>query len=125
MELNYMGVVHAVKCVAPSMCEVSETNCACVCSLSSIMTCFLTLRFFFSSCKRGNGRIVLVASGAAVVSFIGYSSYAPTKWALRGFADALRNEFVGFNGGAKGQGVHVSIAYPPDTQVRVIYFLYC
>ena len=23
MELNYMGVVHAVKCVAPSMCEVS------------------------------------------------------------------------------------------------------
>jgi 3-dehydrosphinganine reductase len=43
------------------------------------------------------GQIVIVASAAAVVSFIGYSTYAPTKFALRGLADALRNEFLGFN----------------------------
>ena len=91
MQLNYLGVVNAVKAVTPAMCE------------------------------RGEGRIVLVASGAAVVSFIGYSSYAPTKWALRGFGDALRNELVGFDraaggNGARAGGVRVHIAYPPDTQ---------
>ena len=43
------------------------------------------------------GQIVIVASAAAVVSFIGYSTYAPTKFALRGLADSLRNEFLGFN----------------------------
>ena len=53
--------------------------------------------------------MIIVASGAAVVSFMGYTSYAPTKWALRGFADALRNEMVGL-------GVSVHLAYPPDTE---------
>ena len=38
----------------------------------------------------------------------GYCSYAPTKWALRGLADCLRNEL-------QGTGVEVSVAYPPDT----------
>lgn len=36
-------------------------------------------------------------------------SYAPTKWAIRGFADCLRNELF-------GTGVTVSVAYPPDTE---------
>jgi 3-dehydrosphinganine reductase len=78
MRLNYLGTVAAVKAAAPGMCA------------------------------RGEGHIVLVASAAAVISFIGYSSYAPTKFALRGLADSLRNELCGF-------GVRVSIAYPPDT----------
>lgn len=38
----------------------------------------------------------------------GYTSYAPSKWALRGLADSLRNELA-------GTGVEVSVAYPPDT----------
>ena len=37
----------------------------------------------------------------------GYSSYAPTKWALRGLADCLHNEL-------QGTGVAVSVSYPPD-----------
>ena len=78
MRLNYMGNVHVLKSVAPLMAQ------------------------------RGSGRIVIVASAAAVVSFIGYASYSPTKFALRGLADALRSELGAF-------GVRVSIAYPPDT----------
>ena len=78
MKLNYLGTVHAAKAVAPAMTA------------------------------RNSGEIVIVASAAAVVSFLGYASYAPTKWALRGFADAIRNELCGFD-----VGVH--IAYPPDT----------
>ena len=78
MRLNYMGNVNIVKAVAPLMRE------------------------------RGSGHICIVASAAAVTSFIGYSSYSPSKFALRGFADALRSEMNGF-------GIQVSIAYPPDT----------
>ena len=59
--------------------------------------------------RRRSGHIVIVASGLAVTSFLGYSSYAPTKWALRGLADTLRNELLGF-------GIAVQIAYPPDTE---------
>ena len=78
MDLNYMGTVHVLKTVAPLMVE------------------------------NGGGRIMVVASAAACVSFIGYGSYSPTKFALRGLCDALRNELQGF-------GVKVSICYPPDT----------
>lgn len=79
MELNYMGCVHAAQAVAPSMCD------------------------------RGEGSITFIASTAAIISFIGYTSYAPSKFAVRGLADGLRNELCGF-------GVDVSIAYPPDTK---------
>lgn len=79
MDLNYMGTVRSIKAVVPQMVE------------------------------RRRGRLIVVASGAAVVSFMGYSSYAPTKWALRGLADALRNELVGL-------GISVHVAYPPDTE---------
>lgn len=57
--------------------------------------------------KRKSGNIVIVASGTAVVGITGYSAYAPTKWAQRGFADCLRMEM-------QAHGVSVSIAYPPD-----------
>ncbi len=47
--------------------------------------------------KEGKGSIVFVSSGAGVASYIGYSAYAPTKWALRGLADTLRNELLADN----------------------------
>ena len=58
--------------------------------------------------RRRSGSIVFVASAAAVCGFAGFASYAPSKWALRGLADCLRNELL-------GSGVSVHVAYPPDT----------
>lgn len=78
MRLNYFGALNAVRAVLPQMLSRSE------------------------------GRIVLVASAAGVCGFAGFTSYAPTKWALRGFGDCLRNELL-------GTGVAVHVAYPPDT----------
>ena len=78
MRLNYFGALHAVRAVLPRM---------------------------LSRCR---GKIVLVASAAGVCGFAGFTSYAPTKWALRGFGDCLRNELL-------GSGVTVHVAYPPDT----------
>jgi len=77
MRVNFFGSLHAAKIVAPQMVA------------------------------RRSGHICLVGSAMSIIGFAGYSSYAPTKWALRGLADCLRNEF-------QGTGVSVSIAYPPD-----------
>lgn len=40
------------------------------------------------------GRIVFIASTLAVIGLTGYSQYAPTKWALRGLAECLRQELA-------------------------------
>lgn len=79
MRLNYFGSLHCAKAVAPMMIA-SGTK----------------------------GKLLFVSSAASAASFLGYTSYAPTKFAVRGLADGLRNELCGF-----GIGVH--IAYPPDT----------
>jgi short-subunit dehydrogenase len=62
MKLNYMGIVNTVKAAYDDMV------------------------------RRGTGQICLVASTMSLMGFVGYASYAPTKWAVRGLADCLRNE---------------------------------
>jgi 3-dehydrosphinganine reductase len=78
MAINYHGAIHLLKAVLPAMRA------------------------------RRAGRIVLISSGAGLIGLYGYTAYAPTKFALRGLAEALRGEL-------KPDGVAVSIVYPPDT----------
>jgi 3-dehydrosphinganine reductase len=78
MAVNYFGTLYALKTVIPSMK------------------------------KRRSGAVVLVSSGAGLHGFFGYTPYSPSKFALRGLAEALRAEM-------KDTGVHVMIVYPPDT----------
>ncbi|GAX79411.1 hypothetical protein CEUSTIGMA_g6852.t1 [Chlamydomonas eustigma] len=78
MRLNYLGVVHTVKAVYEDMI------------------------------KRNTGHICFISSTMALMGFTGYSAYAASKYAVRGFAECLRNE-------VQGSGVKVSIAFPPDT----------
>ncbi|WP_421693100.1 SDR family oxidoreductase [Aestuariivirga sp.] len=58
--------------------------------------------------KSGQGKLVLIASGAAFAGIYGYSSYGPTKFAVRGLAESLRVEL-------KPHNVSVTIAFPGDT----------
>ncbi|KAG2176034.1 hypothetical protein INT44_000513 [Umbelopsis vinacea] len=39
-----------------------------------------------------DGKIVFISSVLGIMSFAGYSTYSPTKYAVRGLADTLRNE---------------------------------
>ena len=78
MDINYFGTLHALKAVLPAMRE------------------------------RGSGHVAMVSSGAGLIGIFGYTSYSPTKFALRGLAESLRGEL-------KGDGISVSIVYPPDT----------
>ena len=78
MEVNYLGTVNIIRAALPSM----------------------------RRCRAG--RFVILSSGAGLIGLYGYTSYAPTKFALRGLAEALRAEL-------RPEGIGVSIVYPPDT----------
>lgn len=57
------------------------------------------------------GHIANVSSMLGFMGMIGYSTYAPTKFALVGLTDSLRNEL-------KPHGITFSILYPPDTETE-------
>jgi len=78
MDVNYFGTLHLVRAALPAMR------------------------------RAGNGRIVLIASGAGLLGLYGYTAYAPTKFAVRGLGEALRSELA-------PDGIRVSVVYPPDT----------
>ena len=67
MELNYFGALYIVKACLPSMIAAK------------------------------GGSVCFVSSAMALLGFAGYSMYAPTKYALRGLADSLRNELIRYN----------------------------
>lgn len=62
MDVNYLGAVHAVQAVLPSMRE------------------------------RRRGHLCFVSSTAGLLGVYGYTAYSPTKFALRGLAESLRAE---------------------------------
>lgn len=78
MGVNYFGSLYSIKAVLPAMEQ------------------------------QHRGRIVLISSGAGLVGIYGYSTYSPSKFALRGLAESLRGEL-------KPKGIRVTIVYPPDT----------
>ncbi len=57
---------------------------------------------------RGRGHFGFTSSMMGYFAIIGYAAYAPAKFAVAGFAEALRHEL-------KPDGIQVSILYPPDT----------
>jgi 3-dehydrosphinganine reductase len=79
MAVNYFGTLYLLKAVVPAMRQ------------------------------RARGTVVLISSGAGLFGLFGYTPYAPSKFALRGLAEALRAEL-------QGTGVHVAVVYPPDTE---------
>lgn len=78
MSINFFGTVNTIKAVLPYMKE-----------------------------KR-SGHIVNVSSVAGIIGVFGYTSYGATKFAVRGFSDALRMELKPYN-------IYVSVLCPPDT----------
>lgn len=54
------------------------------------------------------GTIVLTSSVAGQIGVFGYTAYAPSKFALRGFAECLHMELL-------DKDVYVQVVYPPDT----------
>ncbi|MDK1493270.1 SDR family oxidoreductase [Sinorhizobium sp. 7-81] len=79
METNFSGTVHTVRAVYADMK------------------------------RRRRGKIMMISSGAGLIGIYGYSAYCASKFALHGFAQALRSE-------ARRHDVQISVSFPPDTQ---------
>lgn len=84
VDLNYLGSVHVVKAFLPYM---------------------------INNPSHIGGNIILTSSMSGQAGTFGYTSYSPTKFALRGFAECLSMELA-----AKMSNVNISLAYPPDTK---------
>ena len=78
IDVNYFGTVYVIKAVLPGMLA------------------------------RGSGHIVNICSIGGVIGMIGYTAYAGSKFAMRGFSDSLRAEL-------KLKGIDMSLVIPPDT----------
>ena len=61
----------------------------------------------------GDGRIVIIASGIALIGVPFYATYAATKADFARFGEALRREL-------KGEGIHVLTAYPGGTDTPMM-----
>lgn len=83
MRVNYLGTVHLTKAALP----------------------------FIPRNSSDGSKIIIVASQIAQVAIHGYTAYAGSKWALRGFAEALQME-------VKPHQIFVSVCYPPDTDTE-------
>ncbi len=84
MEVDYFGTLHLVRALLPGMQAAGE------------------------------GRIVLISSGAGLVGVFGYSAYSPAKFAVRGLGEVLRAEL-------RPHGIGVSVVYPPDTDTPQLH----
>jgi 3-dehydrosphinganine reductase len=78
MDINYHGTVHVIKAFLPEMMQ------------------------------RKSGYIINIASGGGLAGIFGYTGYCGSKFALRGFSDALRYELAPYH-------IGVSVVYPSDT----------
>jgi len=78
IEVNYLGTVYVTHAAVPGMIA------------------------------RGSGHIVNISSEGGFLGVGGYTAYCGSKFAVRGFSEALRVEL-------KPAGVGVSVVFPPDT----------
>ena len=60
----------------------------------------------------GEGRVGFLSSVAGFTGLIGYTSYAPTKFALTGLAEAIRME-------GKKCGIRTTVIFPPDVDTAM------
>ena len=62
---------------------------------------------YFMEAKKGY--IANVSSMAGIIGIMGYAAYTPTKFAIAGLSEVLRNELKPYN-------INVSVLFPSDTQ---------
>jgi 3-dehydrosphinganine reductase len=70
------------------------------------LNAILTVLPYYMEQKKGY--FVNMSSIAGYIGLMGYAAYTPTKFAIVGLSEVLRNEYKAYN-------IKVSIIYPPDT----------
>ncbi|MCP3928400.1 MAG: SDR family oxidoreductase [Bacteroidetes bacterium] len=83
LEVNYLSCIYAIKAAFPFLKEAK------------------------------NGHIGFVSSVAGYLGLIGVSTYAPTKFAMLGLAESLRQEMAEHD-------IGMTVIYPPDTDTPLL-----
>ena len=100
MQLNYFGSLYLLKAAIDGMLRASKGHVVLVTSVAAtIGACACAVWYCWTSSSY-EGQLAGIA---------GFSSYSPSKYALRGLGDVLRNELL-------GTGLSIQVAYPMDTQ---------
>jgi 3-dehydrosphinganine reductase len=73
----------------------------------------VTRAFLPTMIAGGGGQIAIVSSLAGMLGIYGYSAYAASKFALRGFAECLRQELL-------AHAITVTLVFPPDTDTPML-----
>jgi 3-dehydrosphinganine reductase len=73
----------------------------------------ITRAFLPAMIASGSGQIAIVSSLAGVLGIYGFSAYAASKFALRGFAECLRQELL-------AHAITVTLVFPPDTDTPML-----
>lgn len=73
----------------------------------------ITRAFLPAMIAGGAGQIAIVSSLAGVLGIYGFSAYAASKFALRGFAECLRQELL-------AHAITVTLVFPPDTDTPML-----
>lgn len=77
-------------------------------SMNFLSTVYPTKALISRMKSRGEGVVAITGSISSLFGIYGFSIYSSTKFALRGFAEALQME-------TKPYGVSVTLSFPPDT----------
>lgn len=83
MEVNYFGALNAVRACLPDLTAATRASITCV------------------------------SSAAGFLGVFGYGAYSPTKFAVSGLCEVLRQEL-------KPQGITVTVVYPPDVDTPML-----
>ncbi len=94
--------------IANDFCSLSDQEFERMLKINYLGSVYTTKAVVDKMMVKNEGRIIFVASQVAQVAIHGYTAYAGSKWALRGFAEALQMELKPYN-------IYISVAYPPDT----------
>jgi short-subunit dehydrogenase len=106
------GVVHAAGVVDVASVEDSEPTSLAETVAVNLVAPMLLTRVLLGPVRRARGTHVFVNSGSGLKANPGWASYNASKFGLRGFADALRQEEAEHD-------VRVSSVYPGRTATRM------
>jgi short-subunit dehydrogenase len=106
------GVVHAAGVVDVATVEDTDVDSLVETITVNLVAPMVWTKLLLEPVRRARGTHVFVNSGSGLRANPQWASYNASKFGLRGFADALRQEEA-------GHGVRVSTVYPGRTATRM------
>lgn len=83
------------------------------CRVNYLGTVYVTQAFVPLMVAQRSGHVVNISSTAGFIGVFGYSPYTPTKFAVRGYSEVIRQELL-------VHGVDVTVVYPADTDTPML-----